>query len=180
RRGARSALERRPWAGGPQPQDGPRAAAGDVALVGRFALSGSGRVYWVSAREGWTVAGRGDAAGGKSGLRRAGCWVTPRGGNPTDQCHRKETAVPSVPERVAGREGGNGEGRAHQRCGGPRWLRQPHPEQSQKGEQWRGPRRSRVRPLETSGNRRPREMIVTPIGKPAGVQDPAYRPSLAF
>ena len=31
--------------------------------------------------------------GGKSGLRRAGCWVTPRGGNPTDQCHRKQTAV---------------------------------------------------------------------------------------
>src|SRR6266481_2925825 len=32
-------------------------------------------------------------AGGKSGLRRAGCWLTARGGNPTDQCHRKQTAV---------------------------------------------------------------------------------------
>src|SRR2546428_79510 len=52
------------------------------------------------AREGRTVAGRGNAAGGKSGLHRAGCWVTPRGGNPTDQCHRKETAA---------REGGKGE-----------------------------------------------------------------------
>src|SRR2546425_13254224 len=52
------------------------------------------------AREGWTVAGRGNAAGGKSGLHRAGCWVTPRGGNPTDQCHRKQTAV---------RKGGKGE-----------------------------------------------------------------------
>src|SRR5205085_12538845 len=27
--------------------------------------------------------------GGKSGLHRAGCWLTARGGNPTDQCHRK-------------------------------------------------------------------------------------------
>ena len=32
-------------------------------------------------------------AGGKSGLHRAGCWLTARGGNPTDQCHRKQTAV---------------------------------------------------------------------------------------
>src|SRR4029453_18001312 len=47
----------------------------------------------ICAREGWAIAGRGDAAGGKSGLHRAGCWVTPRGGNPTDQCHRKKTAV---------------------------------------------------------------------------------------
>src|SRR5204862_7336415 len=52
------------------------------------------------AREGWTVAGRGNVAGGKSGLRRAGCWVTPRGGNSTDQCHRNQTAA---------REGGKGE-----------------------------------------------------------------------
>jgi len=58
------------------------------------------------AREGWTVAGRGNAAGGKSGLRRAGCWVTPRGGNPTDQCHRKETAVSSS---LRGWRGGKGE-----------------------------------------------------------------------
>ena len=32
-------------------------------------------------------------AGGKSGLRRAGCWLTARGGDPTDQCHRKQTAA---------------------------------------------------------------------------------------
>src|SRR5687768_5287786 len=42
--------------------------------------------------EGRMVAGRGNATGGKSGLHRAGCWVTPRGGNATDQCHRKQTA----------------------------------------------------------------------------------------
>jgi hypothetical protein len=35
-------------------------------------------------------------AGGKSGLHRAGCWLTARGGNPTDQCHRKQTAVSST------------------------------------------------------------------------------------
>src|SRR5215467_5725821 len=32
-------------------------------------------------------------AGGKSGLHRAGCWLTARGGDPTDQCHRKQTAA---------------------------------------------------------------------------------------
>src|SRR5213594_2891380 len=69
----------------------------------RLTESAIRRLYCERAREGWTVAGRGDAAGGKSGLRRAGCWVTPRGGNPTDQCHRKQTAVSSVPARVAGR-----------------------------------------------------------------------------
>jgi hypothetical protein len=35
--------------------------------------------------------------------------------------------------------------------------------------------RSRVRPLEASGNRRPREMTVAPHG----AQNPAYSPSLA-
>jgi hypothetical protein len=35
-------------------------------------------------------------AGGKSGLRRAGCWLTARGGDPTDQCHRKQTAARKV------------------------------------------------------------------------------------
>ena len=34
---------------------------------------------------------------------------------------------------------------------------------------------SRVRPLETPGNRRPREMIVAPLNR--GEQNPAYRPS---
>jgi len=34
---------------------------------------------------------------------------------------------------------------------------------------------SRVRPLETPGNRRPREMIVAPSNR--GEQNPAYRPS---
>ena len=34
---------------------------------------------------------------------------------------------------------------------------------------------SRVRPLETPGNRRPREMIVAPLH--GGAQNPAYRPS---
>jgi hypothetical protein len=32
-------------------------------------------------------------AGGKSGLRRAGCWLTARGGDPTAECHRKQTAA---------------------------------------------------------------------------------------
>jgi len=41
-------------------------------------------VYLRGAREGWTVAGHGNVTGGKSGLHRAGCWVTPRGGNPTE------------------------------------------------------------------------------------------------
>src|SRR5207249_10387737 len=39
-------------------------------------------------------------------------------------------------------------------------------------------RGSRVRPLETPGNRRPREMTVT-LGHTLGGQDPAYRSSLA-
>src|SRR6266545_2441106 len=39
-------------------------------------------------------------AGGKSGLRRAGCWLTARGGNPTDQCHRKQTAARQRAVRV--------------------------------------------------------------------------------
>ncbi len=39
------------------------------------------------------IAGAGDRTGGKSGLRRAGCWLTARGGDPTDQCHRKQTAA---------------------------------------------------------------------------------------
>jgi hypothetical protein len=30
------------------------------------------------------IAGRTHPAGGKSGLHRAGCWVTPRGGDPTE------------------------------------------------------------------------------------------------
>ena len=36
------------------------------------------------AGEGRAIAGHDNVAGGKSGLHRAGCWVTPRGGNPTD------------------------------------------------------------------------------------------------
>ena len=39
--------------------------------------------------------------------------------------------------------------------------------------------RSRVRPLEASGNRRPREMTVA-RASPLGAQNPAYRPSLAL
>ena len=78
--------------------------AGDVLVWRDILVEGAkrrpARYTLPCAREGWTVAGRGNAAGGKSGLHRAGCWVTPRGGNPTDQCHRKQTAV---------REGGKGE-----------------------------------------------------------------------
>src|SRR6185295_14510248 len=44
-------------------------------------------------REGWMIAGAGNRTGGKSGLRRAGCWLTARGGDPTDQCHREQTAA---------------------------------------------------------------------------------------
>ena len=50
--------------------------------------------------EGRVIAGRSNATGGKSGLHRAGCWVTPRGGNATDQCHRKQTAGSQEPARV--------------------------------------------------------------------------------
>ena len=45
------------------------------------------------AREDRAIAGHFAVTGGKSGLRRAGCWLTARGGNPTDQCHRKQTAA---------------------------------------------------------------------------------------
>src|SRR5262249_20624729 len=47
----------------------------------------------ICAREGWTIAGRGEGAGGKPGLHGAGCWETPGGGNPRDKSNRKETAV---------------------------------------------------------------------------------------
>src|SRR4029450_10338811 len=39
----------------------------------------------IAIREGRTVAGAVHRAGGKSGLRRAGCWLTARGGDPTDR-----------------------------------------------------------------------------------------------
>ena len=39
------------------------------------------------------IAGAGNRTGGKSGLHRAGCWLKARGGDPTDQCHRKQTAA---------------------------------------------------------------------------------------
>jgi len=48
------------------------------------------------AREDRTVAGRGNTAGGKSGLRRAGCWLTARGGDPTEsatETYRRRKAV---------------------------------------------------------------------------------------
>ncbi len=66
----------------------------------------SGRLYCESAREGWMIAGRSDAAGGKSGLRRAGCWVTPRGETPRTSATEKQTAVSSGPR---GWRGGKGE-----------------------------------------------------------------------
>jgi hypothetical protein len=49
-----------------------------------------------SGGEGWAIAGHGNVAGGKSGLRRAGCWLTARGGDPTEsatETYRRREAV---------------------------------------------------------------------------------------
>ena len=47
-----------------------------------------------------TIAARPFGAGrGKSGLHRTRSWVTPRRGDPTEQCHRNQTAdgLPGLP-----------------------------------------------------------------------------------
>ena len=76
---------------------GPRAphARGGVSLA-RRATPPAGYTRR-RAREDRTVAGRGNTAGGKSGLRRAGCWLTARGGNPT------ESATETYRRRKAGK-----------------------------------------------------------------------------
>src|SRR5436309_2600660 len=98
RTGAARPLARRraPAAGCAALALGPRAphARGGVSLARRAApLAGYTRRR---AREDRTVAGRGNTAGGKSGLRRAGCWLTARGGDPTEsatETYRRRKAV---------------------------------------------------------------------------------------
>jgi len=76
-------------AGGPGPALlGARATgAGQGEQAGR-ALTGytfpQRHTLFDCVREGWMIAGTGNRAGGKSGLRRAGCWLTARGGDPMD------------------------------------------------------------------------------------------------
>jgi len=85
--------------------------------------------------------------GGKSGLHRAGCQVTP--GDHTGDGVATESAAEKIPPMASFL------GKAAQvrvkRCGksAPRvwqqtWQGKPHPEQDQIGFLWRGPRRNRV------------------------------------
>src|SRR5262245_6971202 len=82
-----------------------RCGAGMVAILRRRrpewrpGAAAMGRYTQGRAREDRTVAGRGNTAGGKSGLRRAGCWLTARGGDPTE----------SATETYRRREAGKGE-----------------------------------------------------------------------
>src|SRR6266446_10766575 len=71
-----------------------RARVRGPARAGRLGYTARERhTLFDCVREGWMIAGSGNRTGGKSGLRRAGCWLTARGGDPTDQCHREQTAA---------------------------------------------------------------------------------------
>ena len=66
--------------------------------------SGSlGRYTDLRAREGQTIAGHLAVTGGKSGLRRAGCWLTARGGNPTDSATESKPPRPRVTDVRCGK-----------------------------------------------------------------------------
>ena len=115
-------------------------------------------------------------AGGKSGHRRAGCWLTARGGDPTD------SATESRPPRVSVR----GPAARVKRCGksapavrvtgparqtppGARPNRRASPRQRGRRVARPGPR---VRPLERPGNRSSRGMTIAPAGQPTGGTEP--------
>ena len=75
--------------------------------------------------------------GGKSGLHRAGCQVTPGRREPTESATEN---IPPVLAQVRVKWCGKSAPRGWQQP----WQGKPHPEQDQIGEHWRGPRCSRV------------------------------------
>src|SRR5690606_20836400 len=87
------------------------------------------------------------AAGGKSGLHRAGCQVTPGGlaGDGVTTASAAENIPPMAPfSGKAAQVRVKRCGKSAPRGGQPPWQGKPHPEQDQIGVPWRGPRWTRV------------------------------------
>ena len=113
-------------------------------------------------------------AGGKSGHRRAGCWITSRRGNATDSATESKppgSGASSSKVRVKWR------GKSSPRSWRQGWHGKPHPVQDQAGfrSQQCGPGAARAswfpgRSLEAVGNDSSREMVIAPQGE----QNPAY------
>ncbi len=135
--------------------------------------------------------GRGSGRGvnrGKSELRRAGCWITSRGADPTESAAEKRPpAMPFFPYflAVCGIVSGEGAQARVKRRGksSPPGRRRPghgkpHPEQGQIGGRQGLPARCpRVRPLEAWSNPGPRGMAAV-RGLMLRIQNSAYRTAL--
>src|SRR4030065_2166162 len=78
--------------------------------------------------------------GGKSGLHRAGCQVTPGRREPTESATENIPPMPGQPDQVRVKWCGKSAPRGWQHP----WHGKPHLEQGQIGERWCGPHRSRV------------------------------------
>ena len=72
--------------------DGARGASGDRSGVRTGDRSG-GRILQWRVGEGWVIAGHGNVTGGKSGLHRAGCWVTPTGRKARESATEKRPPI---------------------------------------------------------------------------------------
>ena len=128
---------------------------------------------------------------GKSGLHRAGRWVTPTRGDPRKVPQKRYRQRPRAMGRARARprrrcgQGCNGGVRAHQRGGQLPRLGKPRPEQGQAEHRFRRPvgvsresgARCSGRPHEAGGDAGPREMATLPSRKRRGGQKPAYRPA---
>jgi hypothetical protein len=93
--------------------------------------------------------------GGKSGLHRAGCQVTPGRREPTESATENIPPAPPVPVRVKWC------GKSAPRVWQQTWQGKPHPEQDQIGERSCGPHGSRVGCLRCAVTRIPEEWLST-------------------